>query len=208
MQIDIKVYNFHNFLSHWQDEPCLQHCPACNKPGMFKKHSNYTKYHYSNELRILVVKCLECNTFHAVIPSFSLPGTTLGSKEVEDFLIKRKHKKSRREAGELLINAGVSFRHLKNIEKRFHGSLLNMKSLLPDSTGDYLNGIDYCLHLLKKEQTDNFISRLNQFCLDRNINAVFCNRFNILHFRTIKAGTVDSINMGSTGPPSHMLDSS
>lgn len=175
---------------------------------MFKKHSVYNKYYYSEKIWILVVRCQDCKTFHAIIPSFSLPGTSLGTALVEDFLIKRELKKSRREAGELLIKAGVSFRHLKNIEKRFHNALLNMKSLLPDNTGDYLNGIDYCLHLLKKEQPDNFISCLNQFCLDRNINAVYCNRFNILYFRKIKAGTVNSINMGSNNIPSHTLDSS
>ena len=126
---------------------------------------------------------------------------------MEDFLIKRELAKSRREAGELLIKAGVSFKHLKNIEKRFHGLLQNMKSLLPGNAEDYLKGIDYCLHLLKREQADNFIYHLNQFCLDRNVNAVFYNRFNILYFRKIKAGSVNSINMGSTGPPSDMLDS-
>jgi len=50
-----------------------------------------------------VVKCHNCGTHHAIIPSFSLPGTSLGTKEVEIFYEKRASGSTRNEAGEELL---------------------------------------------------------------------------------------------------------
>lgn len=173
-----------------------------------KKHTSYFKYLYSQAIQILVVKCERCNKYHAVIPSFSLPGTSLGTAGVEDFIQKRKLNQSRREAGEQLLEKGISFKHLKNIEKMFNRSQVRMKTIFPDIADDHLKGVDWCLHLLKREQTDNLFYFLNYFCLNRNVNGVFCNRYNILLFNTAKVGTLNSINLGTTGMSSHVIDSS
>jgi hypothetical protein len=154
------------------------------------------------------VKCKRCSKYHAVIPSFSLPGTSLGTAEVEDFVKKRKLNQSRKEAGAQLLEKGISFKHLKNIEKMFDRSQLYMKAIFPDMVDDYSKGIDRCLNPEKKEQPENLIYFLNHFCLSRNVNAVFCNRLNILLFNTAKAGTLNSINLGFASTPSHAIDSS
>ena len=90
----------------------------------------------------------------------------------------------------------------------FERSQVRMKAIFPDIADDHLKGIDWCLHLVKREQTDNFIYFLNHYCLNRNVNAVFCNRYNILLFYIPKEGNLNSINLGSTGMPSHAIDSS
>jgi len=61
------------------------------------------KYYYHVQIRILVVKCHNCGTHHAIIPSFSLPGTSLGTKEVEIFYEKCASGSSRNKAGEELL---------------------------------------------------------------------------------------------------------
>jgi hypothetical protein len=50
-----------------------------------------------------VIKCHNCGTHHAIIPSFSLPGTSLGAKEVEIFIEKRASGSTRNKAGEELL---------------------------------------------------------------------------------------------------------
>lgn len=57
--------------------------------GGFSRHGVYEKYHYQRFIPILRVRCLTCRKTHALIPSFSVPGTSIGMKEVESFIFKR-----------------------------------------------------------------------------------------------------------------------
>ena len=151
---------------------------------------------------------MNCNKYHAIIPSFSLAGTSLGTAEVEDYIKNRQKNKSRREAGKALLKAGVSFKHLKHIEKMFHRSIKRMKDLLPQIGQNHLHGIDWCKYVLKPEDLKVFIYKLNAICLGNRINAVFCNRYNILQFRIIKPGHIFSNNMNSSIIPEAEIDSS
>ena len=103
LHIKIEIYNFISLFSDWETIEELQICPACRKMNFLKRFSNYMKYYYQVQIRILVVKCHNCGTHHAIIPSFSLPGTSLGTKEVEIFYEKRASGSSRNEAGEELL---------------------------------------------------------------------------------------------------------
>lgn len=143
-----------------------------------------------------------------MIPSFSLPGTSLGTAEVEDYIKKREDNKSRREAGKKLLEAGISFKHLKHIEKLFRRSVQHMKGLLPQSGHEYLHGIDWCNSLLQQEEPEYFIYKLNTFCLNHGVNAVFCNCVNILIFKKNKPGSIFSNNMGSSIKFEAEIDSS
>jgi hypothetical protein len=80
----------------------------------------------------------------------------------------------------------------------FLRSVQRMKDLLPQSGHEYLHGIDWCNYLLHQENHKHFIYKLNTFCLSNKINAVFCNRYNILQFKKIKPGIISSNNMGSS----------
>lgn len=122
----------------------------------------------------------------------------MGTAEVEDYIKKRENKKSRKESGKKLLDAGVSFKHLKHIEKMFLRSAQNMKTLLPQLGNEYLHGIDWCNYQLCQEKQKQFIYKLNTICLNKGINAVFCNRVNILIFKKNKPGCIFSNNMGSS----------
>lgn len=71
-------------------------CPACESVGDFKYHSKYKKYHYDDLIIIYVLKCCFCKKHHALIPSFSIPGTSLGTEEVEQYVINREEGYSRK----------------------------------------------------------------------------------------------------------------
>ncbi len=46
------------------------------------------------------VRCRRCGQTHAVMPSFSLPGTSVGTAEAEGYMLKRHRDASSNEAGE------------------------------------------------------------------------------------------------------------
>lgn len=163
--------------------------------GNLKFHSRYTKYHYKDLIIIHVLKCRSCEKYHSLIPSFSLPGTSLGTKEVEQYTLNRNAGLCRREAGVTLLEKGISFKHLAYIEKLMKVCLLRLKALIPQG-----------LHTNKL--LPGFIFHFNHLCLQNRINAVFCNRVNILIFFKRKPGRICSNDMGTTGPPRSVLDSS
>ena len=60
----------------------LLRCPACDSERM-GHHSSYQKYLYEQRITILRLRCRGCGRTHAVIPSWSLPDTSVGTAEVE-----------------------------------------------------------------------------------------------------------------------------
>lgn len=190
-----------NLRQTWQTDTKLKKCPACITDVVFKIHSHYFKYHYNTPIQILVVKCPNCRKHHAIIPSFSLPGTSLGTAEVQDFIKNRANGQSRLKAGKQLLDAGTSFKHLKHIEKMFHRTVERMKAIFAGVVQKSGNGLTWCRELLETRDTNDIIYTLNTFCLERGVNAVFCNRVNILLFLQNKPGTISSNNLGPvTGP--------
>lgn len=183
-------------------------CPACAEYVDLKIHCSYFKYYYNNSIQILVVKCTNCGTYHAVIPSFSLPGTSLGTVEVENYIANLAIGKPRAEAGKQLLDNGISYKHLQQIEKMFHGSVERTKAIFVTTAPQEGSGLAWCRKLLTIQESTNIIYELNTFCLQHRVNAVFCNRFNILLFRELKAGSIASNNLGFVTSPAPGVDSS
>lgn len=192
----------------------VQRCPCCIQWWVFKIHSNYFKFHYSDQIQIWVLRCTNCNKYHSAIPYFSLPGTSLGTQEVEKYCREREEKISRRKAGEPLLEKEFSLKHLKHIEKMIEKSVNNMKVLFSDQKLNKLSGyqwMDAFLKSITPETTHkiNFkIYRINTYCLAHGVNAAFCSRKNILLFSKKKPGVYFSNNMGSYKRPIAILDSS
>ena len=61
-------------------------CPACGGTRLGQR-SSYQKYLYEQLITILRLRCRGCGRTHAVIPSWSLPDTSVGSAEVERYLM-------------------------------------------------------------------------------------------------------------------------
>lgn len=93
------------------------------------RHGVYEKYLFFTRLPILRLRCRSCRRTHALMPSFSLPGTSLGTVEAEGFIAGRSAGYSRRVAGSLLIERGVSEEYLRRIEKLIHTGIHRAKAL-------------------------------------------------------------------------------
>jgi hypothetical protein len=137
--IEKKDYIFLIFYDSWAEYFVVLFCPACGAQDRFKRHARYTKYYYSKELWILRLKCEVCGTTHAVIPSFSLPGTSIGAKEAEEYLIKRAEGVGRGVAGKVLLQAGwaigeVSATDRQNVPDKCQSG----QSSVPSRRGSYL----------------------------------------------------------------------
>ncbi len=86
LYIQKESYNFNKLVKDFYELFSNTICPACRQAGSLKKHAKYKKYYYSEHIHIFRCLCTYCRTTHAIIPSFSLPGTTVGTEEVEEYL--------------------------------------------------------------------------------------------------------------------------
>jgi hypothetical protein len=80
-------------------------CPCCKDAGHLVYHATYEKYYYGVRIMIIRVLCTHCGITHAIIPSFSLPGTSIGTEEAENYLEDRAHGASRMKAGKHFFRA-------------------------------------------------------------------------------------------------------
>jgi hypothetical protein len=92
----------------------------------------YEKYLFFKHIPILRLRCRVCRSTHALIPSFSLPGTSLGTVEVESFVAARSAGCSRRGAASMLIQRGVQEGYLRRIEKLIRTAIHRAKALFGD----------------------------------------------------------------------------
>jgi hypothetical protein len=116
----------------WRERIDTYRCSCPGNCGTFVRHGAYEKYLFFTRLPILRLRCRSCRRTHALIPSFSLPGTSLGTVEVEGFIAGRGAGCSRRVAGSLLIERGVSEGYLRRIEKLIYIAIHRAKALFTD----------------------------------------------------------------------------
>lgn len=185
-------------------------CPACHAKEL-KYHSRYNKFHFRESIVILVFKCQCCQTHHSLLPTFSLPGTSLGTKEVEDYIRARNKKVSRKEAGATLMNRGITEKHLKNIERLVDRCINRYKTLFANQKIARLSGIEWAEAFLKEVDfyfDGAFIMELNLYCIGHRVNATFCSRKNILLFSKKKPGLYFSNDIDPYKGSVAILDSS
>jgi len=191
-------------------------CPSCGVENCFKIHSNYFKYYYWERIQILVLYCKECKKFHAVIPSFSLPGTSLGSQEVEQLYIGVNNNQTYLEAGKGLLENGISEDHLGYIVNKTIPRMINhMQTMFPGprqtSEANYAaiayDGLEYIEYFLRPDTCEQFILKINSYCLSHQVNAIFCSRYNIINFTKRKSGVYNSNKITPSSGDGIALDS-
>ncbi len=140
--------------------------------------------------------CKGCGTTHAVIPSFSLPDTSIGVEEAEEYLHRRAEGMGRGRAGKNLQGLGMSEKYPLQLEKMILVSVDRAKALLPFSGDPRLNGMKWVRSVV--EEPARPLYSLNCFCLEHGVNAVCCTRASILLFRARRAGGTFSHNLGTS----------
>jgi hypothetical protein len=140
-----------------------------------------------------------------VIPSFSLPGTSIGTKEAEQYLLRRQQGASRNTAGKPLFDHGMSRHYPKQLEQMLHTAVSRAKALFLAGDGAFLSGIPWIEALCGP--TDRPLFGLNQYCLAHRINAVcFCRSSILVFTRSGRIGAV-SHNPDSAPKPRTFIDS-
>jgi hypothetical protein len=156
----------------WRERIGCTPCPACSASGQLVRHGVYEKYLYFACIPILRVRCRSCRCTHAVIPSFSLPGTSLGTVAVEVFIADRGAGCSRRVAGSLLIERGVSEGYLRRIEKLIRTAIHRAKALF----GALASQIGEPYRWLREVTAGDLhpVRTLNQRSIFLGYGAIFC----------------------------------
>jgi hypothetical protein len=172
----------------------------------FKPHGVYRKYYYSERINIFRVRCECCGRTQSVIPSFSLPDTSIGTKEAEEYLLGRNEGKTRRQAGLSFLEKGFGIGYLKSLEKLLRKSILNAKAIFTKSGDLHAQGLKWIFSVIG--ETKRPVYEMNMYCLNKGFNAVFCSRFSILIFKKRRAGTCISHNKHPLKDSAEGLDSS
>ena len=146
-------------------------------------HSSYQKYLYEQRITILRLRCRGCGRTHAVIPSWSLPDTSVGTAEVERYLMARERGVSRTVALEELSGRGMHAGYGKQLERRLGVIVSRGKSLWPQAADRQLGGLAWIRAVCTPRPTGIPLLSLNQFSLEHRVNALCCSRSSILLFR-------------------------
>lgn len=182
-----------------------RNCPNCFHCGKFRRHATYRKYHFGREILIVRVRCDACRVTHALIPSFSLPGTSMGTQEAEEYLRARSTGDSRRVASASFATFGLGPRYAKHLERMFERAVSSGKTLFPRLAENRLEGVAWIASMCGAE--DRPLYRINCFGLQHRVNGLcFCRRWFLKYYRNPLAGNV-SHNPGSAPEENPDLDS-
>jgi hypothetical protein len=173
--------------------------------GRFSRHGVYKKYHYCRLIPILRVRCQTCRKTHALIPSFSVPGTSIGLDEIESFIFRRTGGASRMEAGASLRRHGLDEDYLRSLEKRILTGIHRAKALFLHQAGHRMSPWEWLIDAVGRSAHP--VHRLNTLSIAAGWGAVFCALAPGAGRRTTKAGTSVSHDISSARMPRQRIDS-
>ena len=171
-------------------------CPACGTQGRLAKHAVYQKYHFTQRVDIQRVRCHSCGTTHAMIPRFSVPGTSLGTEEAEASLLSRCEGSSRTEAAAGLVEQGMEGRAGRRVEKMLDTAVARAKAIWPWAASPSLHGLGWISAVCGG--VDHPIVDLNRWALAHGVNAICFCRSSILFFPARQNAGAHSHNPASS----------
>ena len=90
------------------------------------------------------------------------------------------------QAQSIFTNHGMNKKYGTGFEKMFYRCVNNAKAIFTGYGEHCLNGIDWIKSVIN--ESVDLLNDFNRFCLDYNINAILCNRANILIFKNNNKG--------------------
>jgi hypothetical protein len=182
LYIQQDVYDFEKLSVQFVHRFGIHACPACQSVGTLKKHAWYSKYYYTRSIRILRCICTACVITHAIIPSFSLPGTSIGTEEAQIYIQLREQGYGRRRASKVFSGAKkMSPNHPAVLDKAFQVAVDRAKAIFSGQADERLVGCAWIASLTG--ETDQPVMGLNQYCLEHRVNGVCLTRYPIHLFR-------------------------
>lgn len=139
---------------------------------------------------------MKCSSTHALIPEFSIPNTSLGTYEAEEYRKLRSNSISQSKAITIFTELGFGSKYGISLERRFRTAYRKSKAIFTDTT-DPLNS-----------PKDLPITTVNRLYLQRGYNPLYFSRNNILRIREIKQGSRLPLNKQATEDKVTVLNSS
>jgi len=171
-----------------------------------RRHAVYRKYHYAREVAIVRVRCKYCRVTHAIIPSFSLPSTSIGTREAEKYLRDRAAGRSRGEAARCLVERGLSPDYPRRLERRLEVAVNRGKALWPQEGRPELRGLAW-MHSVCGAAGERPLLTMNLFALGRKVNALCFCRSSILLFGRTAVRVAVSHEKGTAAAAKVAIDS-
>ena len=181
LEISQESYRFGKLRDDWTSLLEGLRCPACGSTRL-GHHSSYQKYLYEERITIQRLRCRGCGRTHAVIPSWSLPNTSVGTAEVERYLIAREGGDSRPVAMAELLGRGMHAGYGKQLERRLEVIVNRGKALWPQVADLQLGGLAWVRAACAPRSGGTPLLSLNHFSLEHRVNAICCSRSTILLF--------------------------
>jgi hypothetical protein len=133
------------------------------------------------------------------MPTFSLPGTSIGTEEAEEYLLARTLGKGRRAASTSLRRFEVGDRYPKQLDGMFFRAVAQAKAIFAESACLQPDPMAWVQSLIGKETRP--LWSLNRYCLARGYNCICFCRASIITFSSATAGGMRSHNRGSPARP-------
>jgi len=118
-----------------------------------------------------------------MIPSFSLPGSSVGAAEAESYLLAREDGVGRGRASVELLGRGMSEGYPKSLERMFATAITRAKALLVGRGEDRLWGLAWVRSVVG--HVEHPLVELNRFCPAHGVNGVCFCRASILVFSSL-----------------------
>lgn len=183
----------------------FQVCPRCQELAGWSVHAHYRKYHKGVHLLIIRLACGGCGSTHAIMPSFSVPHTSLDTQSVQTYFSKRDEGCSRRLAAKSSGMAEYSLDFLRNLEKRLARAVVQAKALYPEWGNEHCHGHVWMTSAVTVGELPLFV--LNKRRIDRTGCSFFGGNF-AGEIRFFIAGTPFPLKKATTGQRNRVLDSS
>jgi len=146
---------------------------------------------------ILRCICINCRVTHAIIPSFSLPGTSIGTAEAEEYIRRREQGQGRGKASKVFSGDKTMSRNYPAVlDKAFQRAVARAKAIFSGAVVDNrLQGTAW-IEALTGQHTQP-IASLNQYCLEHQVNGICLTRFNSHLFSHTTGGIRLPLNNGA-----------
>jgi len=141
------------------------------------------------------VRCRHCGRTHALMPSFSLPGLSIGSAEAERYLAAREAGVGRGSAAAELVACGMREGYAKRLERMLATTVTRGKTLIAAPGTERLQGLVWVRSVVG--DVERPLVELNRIGLAGGVNGIcFCRASILLFSAASRRGRV-SHNNGS-----------
>ena len=139
-----------------------------------------------------------CRRTHALIPSFSVPCCSIGTKELDQFLFARFKGETVEQAGQCFVNAGMNPDYPESIHKRLKRYMRRIEFIFePIEPPRCYAQLIFSL----SDSESKPVEILNLLCFESNYNPVLFSRKNILDLHRNNPQTASSYNPPCESPP-------